>query len=288
MSWRALHLSLPPPELQPTPVSPTEADVAAKLDHSQVSLEGDVEYTGIPRRPKPPLPDISQLSEFHKIQAHLEGTAPTDSASWSTFARASALRAQRAARSAKRWRAAAGRHADIARASAEQARMALLEEEAVSRVVRPDDPAVQPLVRLCGQLSAYCRAHPGHSEGRAVLQLRRFCAGLELQLGHTAKVLPGRTSEGRGPHLYDQPPASYPTKPPWLPASPQLLAPGDEAGQLPEAQAIGSSGLGSERALAGSLSLRRAAICDSLDGAALVETLRAGRRQAKAQGRCFL
>jgi len=249
------ELSLPPPELQPVPLTPAEAEFTASFGCATSSSKGvptvgcaqapgyqaappsllegltslgfspgGVEVTGIPRgRPgskawELKLPATLQ-DENQKIQALLRLQPPTDAAGWAEFAHAAARRAARANRLASRWRRDAERHSTIGRAAAAQAEMAMLEQRVARQAsLYPNEPGLRPLVQFCDQLAQHCTAHPRRSRGRAFLPLRRFCGALEHQLQEARKVQPWRHAQHSGLHLYDSPPAAYPSTPPWLPA----------------------------------------------------------------------
>eukprot|EP00435_Cladocopium_sp_Y103_P046156 s877_g13.t1 len=180
-------------------------------------VPGNEEYHGLPW-PKQRLP-----------------LAPTDAAGWASRAFHASLSSEKALQEAEMKQLEAEKHAEIARASMQQAQAAMLQAKINSMADAVKAPSVKPYLTFCDQVAKRVRANPAEADGTAMVELRRFCAGLENYLDGVSRR-PETVATRSGLRLYDVPPLEYPEEPWWMQTVPEFHVP-KGLGQSPGALA---------------------------------------------------
>ena len=163
------------------------------------------DYHGIPRH-KPFLPE------------------PSDASGWASRAFRAAQSSEKALQEAQLKQMEAEKHAEIARASMQQAQAAMLQAKVNSFAYATKAPSVKPYLHFCQQLAERLRAQPEVKDSSAMVDLRRFCGGLENFLD-TVSRRPETVATRAGLRLYDVPPGKYPEEPMWMQSVPEFHVP---------------------------------------------------------------
>eukprot|EP00930_Biecheleria_cincta_P004671 TRINITY_DN105592_c0_g1_i1.p1 TRINITY_DN105592_c0_g1~~TRINITY_DN105592_c0_g1_i1.p1 ORF type:complete len:316 (-),score=51.78 TRINITY_DN105592_c0_g1_i1:21-896(-) len=149
---------------------------------------------------------------------------PTTSAGWASKAFRASEAAQKARLQAEDDLAWANHYEEVARASAMQAQNALLQSQQEAKAYAMKSPSLQPFLRFCRELADHVKAHPKRTHDNPMIEMRRFCAGLDDWLDKA-----GRSKEALGSNaglrLYDLPPQWLPEQPIWSPSVPSFHAP---------------------------------------------------------------
>ncbi|CAE7309905.1 unnamed protein product [Symbiodinium sp. KB8] len=149
---------------------------------------------------------------------------PTDAAGWSSRAFWASMRTQKALEEAEKQQREAEMHAEIARSSMQQAQAAMLQSKVNSRAYAVKSPSVQPYLHFCDELGTWLRSNRKAGESTPMLQLRRFCSGLENALDNISRR-PETLATRAGFRLFDVPPMQYPEDPQWRPDLPTFHRP---------------------------------------------------------------
>eukprot|EP00439_Symbiodinium_sp_Y106_P067620 s2953_g11.t1 len=149
---------------------------------------------------------------------------PTDAAGWSSRAFWASMRTQKALEEAEKQQREAEKHAEIARSSMQQAQAAMLQSRVNSRAYAVKSPSVQPYLHFCDELGTWLRNNRKAGESTPMLQLRRFCSGLENALDQISRR-PETLATRAGFRLFDVPPIQYPEDPQWRPDVPTFHLP---------------------------------------------------------------
>ncbi|CAK9075650.1 Uncharacterized protein SCF082_LOCUS36615 [Durusdinium trenchii] len=149
---------------------------------------------------------------------------PTDAAGWASRAFRASQSCEKALHQAQLKQAEAEKHAEIAQASTQQAQAAMLQAKVNSLAYAVKSPSLKPYLHFCQQIAERVRARPHEANSSAMIELRRFCAGLENFMD-AASRRPETVATRSGLRLYDVPPKKYPEEPKWMQDVPEFHVP---------------------------------------------------------------